>query len=1232
MRIKELQIYGFKSFPHKTTIRFSRGISAIIGPNGCGKSNVLDALRWVLGEQSFSTLRCGKNEDVVFGGTASVPALGYAEVRLIMDNPTTDDGRRTTDDERRTTNDLGSEIEIRRRYFRSGESEYFLNRNPCRLKDIQDVFFNSGTGTKAYSIFDLSSLRAIIAGELRPMFEEAATLAKYRERRTDCLRKLELTDADLLRLNDIVAERERVARSLKRQAYRLSAYDRLKHEEKQLRLQLLRREYVRAKALEQSAREALQAGEAADALLLDRVQKIEGELDAVRRELATGRERRDRLQQEIDELKSRAARAETRGTVAESENAQFQQQLQQLDGEERQITISLREKETGEAGRAQEQAALGEKVAGVEGELAVQRASTSEQENRLLAIRQSLARIHEENRQVMAERVDVRQSQLTLEARMANAEDYRKRLTADLEQTTQRAAQLETSLTALSAELRTATTELETAQARLLEQRQELGHTRGRREELAQEIVLLNGKLLQASQELAALQPLLGTEQRSKAEAGLGPACLGRLVDLMTVQPGYEPAVEAVLTGLLDYFVLQLGDKASGSVAQWPSGQVESLDRSVHWGLIVDDGGRARGDGGSNTLTGRPSGQVESLDHLTTRPLDLFVEFKPDAPAHVRSIIADSRLVDSLERAWQLHVAQPGLHYVTRDGIAVLDQGIVVLESAREGRLSAARRAREMEESITELKQSVSARETEGREAEERSKVLALGIDRDDANVLELVNRRSRLDAECSGLTGSLTDLNAELHRQRSERSAIQQQLDELQAAIQQLAGQLQQHESRAARHEQEGAQTEHEMSELELAVKSGLEQSAQTLLELTRMREQFNAHQHELELNRQEIGRERERLAQIHRRRKDLQQAVEQRREESERCRAESAELKVLLDAQATRLAAIDLARTTEQEDRMLKEFHAAREEQEAARQHTLDLRLSSMEAEHRRTELEQEAMRVYGADLKQAEVAEEEEVKVKVKVEEEEEEEETKVEEESLPLPSPLPVPVEERLRLVTARLERLGRVNPLAGDEYRTEKEELDKLVGQRADVLGAKDNLLKTIAEIDRFAREQFLSTFSVVREGFREIFARLFVEGEADLILAQPNNPLESEIGIIARPKGKSPKRLDQLSDGEKALLALSLLFAFYRVKPAPFCFLDEVDAPLDDANVDRFARFLKELSDKTQVVIITHNRATVEQADILFGVTMEEPGVSKILSVKLGDMARSEQSAVSSQQ
>ncbi|MEO0022883.1 MAG: AAA family ATPase, partial [candidate division WOR-3 bacterium] len=229
MYIKELQLLGFKSFQEKTTLRFAPGMNCIIGPNGCGKSNVLDALRWVLGEQSFAVLRCAKNEDLIFAGTAQLPPVNFAEVRLIL----------STEDQPA----LGSEVEIRRRYFRSGESEYYLNRQPCRLRDIQDLFLSTGIGTKAYSIFDLRQMREIIAGNIRQMFEEAATLAKFRDSKEECQRKLTLTQTDLTRLEDIIAERERIVRSLQRQSARLRVYQRLKQEESQLRLRELQQAY-----------------------------------------------------------------------------------------------------------------------------------------------------------------------------------------------------------------------------------------------------------------------------------------------------------------------------------------------------------------------------------------------------------------------------------------------------------------------------------------------------------------------------------------------------------------------------------------------------------------------------------------------------------------------------------------------------------------------------------------------------------------------------------------------------------------------------------------------------------------------------------------------------------------------------------------------------------------------------------------------------------------------------
>jgi chromosome segregation protein len=1152
MRIKELQLYGFKSFPHKTAIRFSTGINAIIGPNGCGKSNILDALRWVLGEQSFSVLRCGKNEDVVFAGAASVPALGYAEVRLTLDNLDELPG-------------YGSEIEVRRRYFRSGESEYFLNRNACRLKDIQDIFYNTGTGTKAYSIFDLRSLRAIIAGELRPMFEEAATLAKYRERKTDCLRKLELTDADLLRVNDIVGERERITRSLKRQAYRLSAHDRLRAEEKRLQLMSLKDQHDAARTQEQAAARELQASEETDARQLAAIQQQEAELEALRASLTDNRRQRESLSLATEALRTKLARNESLQAVARSELQRFADEARQLATEGEKLRAGLAQQTAAQAARRSDLEQLSALAARSETDLEAARAGTRQQEARLLELRQALAQEKETSRSILERRIELQRAGLSLAAQIANAREYRDRLSSELLVLEGKTAEIKTALARREQELAQATANLERVQGRVIAQRRQEAENRSRLEELRQAIQRRTRELLAAGQELALLQSALNQPARAAAQAGLGAAFLGSVSDFLLVSDGYELAVEAALSEVVDCFV-------TGAEAR---SALPNLDRNQRWRFIL----RAASESG----TGESSSEPSLADH---------VELKDGAPPLLKLALSRTRLVDNLEQAWAAAQAHPQQAYVTRDGIGVLPNGIIVLESARQGRLVAARRAHELESAVAALKEQLLAHETEVDRRNQDSAVLAQAVESGDQEIVSLVNARSQVDTLRAGLAANLADLSQDLNRQRTEVNNLSSRLAEFERQGRQAADQLAAPEEQLKRSEARRVQLEQEIAGLEQAVKSGLEQASRVLLKLTLSREQVGSRDRELELYQREIEQDRAHRAEIDRRGQALEVEASLRRRQIEQSASERAALSTDLDARNRELAAIDLSVLAGREEKLMKGLQQQRSTLETARSNTLELKLRSMEASHQRAELEREAQAVFGTAL--AEFTAE---------------------------PEP---DVAGKLRLIRARLERLGRVNPLSGDEFRKEKEELDRLLTQRADVLAAKENLLKTVAEIDRFAREQFVTTFTTVRDGFRDIFARLFVEGEADLLLESPDHPLESEITIVARPKGKSPKRLDQLSDGEKALLALSLLFAFYRVKPAPFCFLDEVDAPLDDANVDRFALFLKELSRKTQVVIITHNRATVEQADQLLGVTTEEPGVSKIVSVKLGDFTSAE--------
>ncbi|MEO0080595.1 MAG: AAA family ATPase [candidate division WOR-3 bacterium] len=881
MFIKELQLIGFKSFMERTTLQFSPGLNAIVGPNGCGKSNILDALRWVLGEQAFSVLRCARNEDLIFSGTATVPALNYAEVKLVL----------ATDG----LPDLGSEVEIRRRFYRSGESEYYLNRQPCRLRDITEVFLAAGIGTKAYSIFDLRQMREIIAGNIRRLFEEAANLAKFREAKSECQSKLELTGTDLTRLEDIIAERERVVAQLKRQAGRLRAYQRLKEEEKKLTLLELRAQFL-------AAREELKRAQADLAALEQAAQARRAEIHRLEEEL---RQQHSRLRQEQERKEVLRAEVQRRQTALAELEARRLLDWQRLDFLTRRI-----------------------------GDAATERSRLT----------QSAAQLQEVFDRTVARLGELNERLSQMERRLQEAQEVTR-----------------------------------TADARLFELKSHESTLREQLAGLAEEEQMLRAALVRAEAEVHRFQEL---EQRLEPE----------------------------LAGL-------------------------ELRRRTAEGC---------------------------------RPVEGSCPLAPELSRDEQRLKAElERVRAEKERA--------------TDAEARARTGLSECEARREGMLNGLRRCEE--------------------EIARQEKVV------------------KGLLANSSQLLSEKAELRQQVSRLETEKGFTKQQLDDARRRI----------------------------SELE-ALMAAAEKEAQALRE-------------EIE------GYEQEKAA-----------------AQAELERAEAAAQQGLgLDAQTEETLQANLA-----ELRRAQEQHQALLMEQQIRCHELERQVQTICTD---------AQSDYGIDI--ANFQEE------------------------------MPEDFTERLAQVRQRLAALGQVNPLAEDEFREEKQDLERLLQQRQDVIQAKANLEMTMHEIESHAQEQFRSTYELVRSHFQEVFRQLFLEGEADLVLINDQNPLESEIAIIARPKGKNPRRLEQLSDGEKALLAVSLLFAFYQVKPAPFCFLDEVDAPLDDANVGRFADYLKALAQKTQVIIITHNRATVERADVLFGVTAEEPGISKLVSVNLANHTRLKRAAES---
>lgn len=1150
MYIKELQLIGFKSFQEKATLRFSAGMNAIIGPNGCGKSNVLDALRWVLGEQAFSVLRCARNEDLIFAGTATIPPLNYSEVRLVL----------STEDRP----ELGAEVEIRRRYFRSGESEYYLNRQPCRLRDITDVFLSAGIGTRAYSIFDLRQMREIISGNVRRMFEEAATLAKYRDAKEETQRKLELTAADLTRLDDIIAERERVVRALARQAAKLRAHQRLRAEEKGLRLLELKRDYDEAQRALTLAQADAQALEQAEAARVEQMRRVEDELRSQRGRLHEVQERKDRMVVEAREQRQALSGLEG-ATLLERQRAEFlRQRATQAENERRQRVQDAERQQRAFDETLARLSEASRKLADAEARLAQAQADNRAAEERLYEMRRHEADTRERLNELAAEEQTAAQELARLEAAADNAREAVARLDDELAASAERAARARQAAELGAQEAARQAAECDRSRERLETLRRELARIRNEQAGARSRRAQLVERKADFDREIAVLEAATASEQLKVAATVLAGRVAGSVSRFLDIEPGWERAAAAALQPLIE-FAACAGVPDAAALER-----LEQAAPELRFCLV---------DSSVKAGAASPAGRGGRLSD--------FVRVRPDAPAVLAEMLAAFEVVSDRAELTRRAAERAGQPAVTQDGMAWFGDGRLVLEGAGAGRLGAERRLAERQAAAETVAVELGRLAEVEAGLEQQRTALEQQLERCEGDTVELERARSATAAQAAAQAAASAEQARDEARLRQERhnQAGQQRL--LEEKLEQTRGRL------AGAQEKVRAATAALASAVELVgqqetrVKAGLAGAAEIVAETAGLRQEVSRLETESAYAKRTIDEARRRTAELE---AAAAAAIEEAGQLEQSVRARAGEIAAVqarvagLEAEAAQLSLAEVTRAEEELEENLAELRRQQEQNQSV---LMDQRMRRFELERQAAAIADEARQSYGTDIAtfQPEAAED----------------------------------FAGRLEHVRRRLEVLGQVNPLATEEHEQEKADLARLVAQREDVALARSNLEQALVEIDRHAREQFLATYSEVRAQFQQVFRELFLEGEADLVLVNDANPLESEIAIVARPRGKTPKRLEQLSDGEKAMLAVSLLFAFYRVKPAPFCFLDEVDAPLDDINVGRFADYLKDIASRTQIIIITHNRATVERADVLFGVTAEQPGVSKLISVSLAE-------------
>jgi chromosome segregation protein len=1179
MRLQGITLFGFKSFADRTEVRVLPGITAIVGPNGCGKSNISDALRWSLGEQSPKALRGHRMEDVIFHGSSSRRPLGLAEVLLTFSN----DG------------DVAvpwSEVGVGRRLYRDGESEYLLNKTVCRLKDIHDLFLGTGVNPKAYALMEQERLAHILTSkplDRRVFVEEAAGITRYKQQRAETLGKLEAARQNLLRVRDVMDEVKRQLASLERQAKKAQQHKALQAERRTLEVALLAAEHAelwgeeqRRAAEEAAERARVETGQTRTAVLGAALELARADVMAAEQRAG---EARHALQRATLELEGCMGRAEQLRLVERDLGAEVDRL-----GEEAEA-LSLRLKALVEERRAK-----GTLLEAVRRDFAALQQRAAAEETALETLRLRLRGDREAAESRRSEQVTLAGQRTELGQVLGALGERREQLGRRLERLRAERAEAEAERTRLEAARGAAGARVGAAAARVAALEVELrdlatdtGAALAERAAAAETVESSRLALAARRSSLEALEELeaqrAGYAQGVQAVfAAAGDARLegvvGTVADLLDVPRELERAVEAALGERLQWVVMETFEAAKAALAYLGrSGGGQATFLPLDWL-----------NGAGDAHVGRDPGVVGLGNALVTS----------GHPRLLANLLGSVVVVRDLGAAERLYAQNGhGASFVTVGGEVLTPPGALGGGRAASGgdaSLLARKRAiRDLGDEIRRLESELEAGEERVRRAEARVATLdessrARAAARESAEVERLtaskdveqvVREGSRVGLVVEAIRTELAEVRGEVDGVETEAKSHRASLAEVEAAAARVASEIAALLGRIESDTDEEARRSQAFldAQVDLAALAGRVDTIES--DLTRnhaedvdAQERIRSGEERLVALRGRLedgGRERARLDA----RADAVRAERDQAEAAARIAGEA----VGERTEAATSASEDLRRTE-------AELHrATREAQEhAIRLAELRVRRQDLEADaRRRFEVDADALRLAHDPTRDLDEA-------------------------------------RARLQTVEQKISALEPVNLIADEEYRELDERLGFLRAQHEDLSTSIRDLEKALRGMTRTAQERFMEAFEAINRNFQELFTRLFEGGRAELRLVEApegGDPLDTGIEMVAQPRGKRLQAISLLSGGEKALTGLALLFAIFYFRPSPFCLLDEVDAPLDDANIHRFTRVLRELSSQTQFIVITHNRKTMEAADVLYGVTMEEPGLSRIVSVNL---------------
>ena len=1180
MYLSSLEVIGFKSFAQRVDVKFDTGVTAIVGPNGCGKTNIVDAIRWVLGEQKYSTLRSDKMEDVIFNGTKNRKALGLAEVSLLIEN---NKGILPTE---------YSQVTVTRRVYRSGESEYLLNKVQCRLKDILDLFMDTGMGPDAYSVIELKMIETILsenADERRRLFEEAAGVTKYKHRRKAAYRKLDEVRVDLSRVNDIVKEVQKTVNQLERQARKAEQYNEVATRLETIEVELLERQYsayqkkleyyetqyFEAKSRRQSIQESLSVQEKRVDELRITLREIEQRLSEVQYAVSQKRDKLHRQEEGILVAKERRNSLSSNIERYEKEKLDLRMQREKLESE--QIILATKKEQLS---KQHLEAKESHTIALKEREVAAKAFDAKKAE---------VHSLNEQQLQLAQDVVEKRGEHERLRTKMDNSTGRIDRSQEEIELFEVGVKQRQEFVTELTQQDRDLRRQFIDTENELREQERLQRELKLELDGLEKHTLELHNELEKRTEKISFLQGLYevteGTVEGGKyilqQEEWKNRNFVG-VADVLETDDRYQFALEAALGELTNLIIVDNERDAIEAM-----GELQAHQRGKATFVCLD------------RLPIHHYEREYSEEESSLFYLKDVVRCEERYRPLVNLVLDNVALVETVEQARDLTSNRLGLRCVTSDGQFIRSDGFVfggnqkVEEVALFGKKT---KIAEIEAEIIQLQKEYDVLVLKTDEA--RSFYQSIETETLSASVKAVEREMTQIEMQIAQVEFEKKHALEGISRHQQEQEALQVEIQTLKDQDKNVVEQLTTLEQKKADIEVAvtDAQRELETSERQFREKAG--RASQLGISVLTLQTELGSAVKDAE----RIVKTLEENAKTFARRED----------EITRAKDEITQLTEKIETQTLEIGKLQTELQNQEFDKKeIEKIYTERRNEV----HQIELKLKDERRSHEDAVSSAHEFEVKRTELKgqvdhiRRRARDEFEMVIEVK-----EFEDASAVDIAL---------LEEEVKTLKDRKKTLGAINFAAFDEYQSESERLTFLSQQRDDLNEAEQTLLKTIDEINTTAQNKFMETFSKIRENFISIFKELFDPGdECDLKLEEDVDPLEAHIEITAKPRGKRPTSIDLLSGGEKTLTAISLLFAIYLVKPSPFCILDEVDAPLDDSNIDRYTRMIKKFSNNTQFIVVTHNKRTMEAAHALYGVTMEEEGISKLVTVRFNDQSR----------